>query len=243
MGNPFASDQEEQVNEYAGLQDKTPQEIFSELVGEGKKYSTPEELAKAVVHANTHISTIERENKEMRLQVDKARTVDDIMKQLTQGKTEPTEHNGQPDPASASTGGDGQDLQELVKKMLSEQEAAKSAQSNRTEVINALRSKYADKAGEVWERAERELGVDLESIAAKSPAAAYKILGIGSGASSTSTASSLQSTYRQTHDHEQRPPEGSKRLLEHRLAKGEISRREFHSLRYEYSSNPEKYNA
>ena len=39
---------------------------FEALVGEGKKYKTQDDLAKSVLHKESHIQRIERENAELR---------------------------------------------------------------------------------------------------------------------------------------------------------------------------------
>ena len=62
---------------------QTP-DMVSELVGEGKKYSTTEEALKALVFSQEHIKTIEGENKQLRADMENAKRVEDVLNKLDQ---------------------------------------------------------------------------------------------------------------------------------------------------------------
>jgi hypothetical protein len=59
--------------------DASQKDLLSELVGEGKKYKTAEDLARSRLEADIHIQKIELENKEMREKLAAAKSVEDVL--------------------------------------------------------------------------------------------------------------------------------------------------------------------
>lgn len=239
MPNPF-----DQNNEGATqFADRTPEEFFEEFVGEGKRYTTPAEAVRALAHAQHHISTLEQEAQELRKTTEKSRTVEDIMKALKEAQGDNPTNTDEADLPDKSKDESGVDIEELVSKKLSEHEKTKIAQSNKSQVTAALKEHYGDKAGEIWDKAESAFHVDLDSLAASSPDAVYQLLGLKAEHSPSKSGSSFSGDKRRTPDHGVRPPEGSKRLLDYQLEKGEIDKGTHTKLRYQYSSDPDKYRA
>lgn len=56
-----------------------PKDLLSELVGDGKKYKTAEDLARSRLEADIHIQKLEGENKDMRDKLASAKTVEDVL--------------------------------------------------------------------------------------------------------------------------------------------------------------------
>ena len=56
-----------------------PEQALEELVGEGKKYASAAELAKAMLHAQQHIDKLQGENGEFRSKLERASTIDEIL--------------------------------------------------------------------------------------------------------------------------------------------------------------------
>lgn len=241
MPNPFDQSGSEQPQNLQFV-DKAPEEFMSELVGEGKKYATPEEAVRALAHANHHISNLEGENANFRTQLDKASTVDDILGKLKQQSAESGSDTGADDQSNQPPKADDVNVEELVKKLFQDQQSNATAQSNKKLVVDKMAMQFGGKAGQVWDQAEKSLGVDLEQLCATSPAAALKLLGVSGEVQSGSTGDSFQSDVRPPAG-ETRPPEGSKRLVDFMLEKGEISRTQAYNMKLKFSADPKQYNA
>lgn len=243
MGNPFDQDGADasQVDQF---EDKTPEEFVEELVGEGKKYSTVAEAVRALAHAQHHISTLESETQTLREKTTQAKTIDDVFNALQQ-RQNPAADKGDDNTQSQkpSDDKDNVDVEATVKRLLEQQLSSQTAESNRDKVITAMRKQFGGKAGEVWDKAERELGVNLDDMAATSPAATLKLLGVEAQQDSSQQRSFNGDFNGKRPNAGQRPPEGSKRLVDYMLKEGEITRKEAVSLKYKYSADPEKYRA
>ena len=237
MANPFDQSGNE-PQEQQQFQDKTSQEFFEEMVGEGKKYATPEDAVRALAHANHHIGKLEGENATQREKLTKAQTVDDIMSKLQQPPAaEQTPE--QSDPANNSDPAPEVNVEELVKKMFTEQQQSQSAQTNKQQVVDAMKAQFGDKSVEVWDAVEAKLGVDLEQLSSNTPQAALQLLGV-TKESGSEQPSSFNSTTRPPQG-EVRPPEGSERLVNHLFAKGELTRQEAYKMKLKFSEDPAKY--
>jgi len=239
MANPFDQGGENNPQQAPEFQDKSASEFFEEMVGEGKKYATPEDAVRALAHANKHISKLEGENATQREQLTKAATVDDIMSKLNAPKGD-DDNTGETD-QSQEPKSEPADVEALVKQLFSEQQTTATAQANKQQVVDAMSKQFGDKAVQVWDEVESQLGVDLEQLATTTPAAALQLLGVGKD-KGPQDSGSFKGTHRPPQD-EQRPPEGSKRLVDHMLAKGEIDRGQAYKMKLNFSADPDKYNA
>lgn len=166
---------------FAGQNDEAPQQLTGEdalkaLVGEGQKYTSVEELAKAALHAQKHIEKLEQEAKELRDQTLKAKGVDDILAAL-QGNAAPDGRNPQDqDPAPA---GPDADVSSLVAAEFEKRDAAArklAEDANLQQVVKTLGEKYGAKAGEVYAQTGQQLQINLDELARKSPAAVLKLV-------------------------------------------------------------------
>lgn len=240
MPNPFdqSGSEQPQNNQF---EDKTPEEFMSELVGEGKKYATPEEAVRALAHANHHIGNLEGENANFRTQLDKASTVDDILGKLKQQSAESGSDTGVDDQSNQPPKADDVNVEELVKKLFQDQQSNVTAQANKKLVVDKMATQFGGKAGQVWDDAEKKLGVDLEQLCATSPTAALKLLGVTGEVQQGDSGGSFQGTT--PPPSETRPPEGSKRLVDHMLSKGEITRKQAYNMKLKFSADPKQYNA
>lgn len=239
MPNPF--DQSGGGQTPAEFVDKTGAEFLEEFVGEGKKYATVEDAVRGLAHAQHHISVLEHENTQYKSQVASAATVDDIIKRLGQQQQPAADQTPEQTPPSQSSGLTEESAKSLVEQMLQQHSQQQSAQQNMEQVVTALQAKFGDKAGEVWDKAEKQFSVDLDSLAKSSPAAVMRMLGLEPTAPGAS-APSMSSTVTQP-TQGVRPPEGSKRLVDYLLEKGEIDKAQAYKMRLNFSSDPEKYRA
>lgn len=244
MGNPFDQNDnhDEVVNPYEG---KEAKEIMDELVGEGKKYASVEEAVKALAHSQHHITTLESETAKLREAQSQAKTIEDVMARL-QEKQKPSDDDkgsDDKDPA-AQKPTDGEDVEATVKRLLEQHTSTAQAEANHKQVVDAVQAKFGSKAFDVWDKAEKELGINLEQMAQTSPAATLKLLGVSGESAPAQSASTFKGDAKPTPtDQGERPPEGSKRLVDYMLSKGEINRTQAYNLKLKYSADPEKYRA
>ena len=240
MPNPFdqSGSNQPQTNQF---EDKAPEQFLEELVGEGKKYATPAEAVRALAHADNHISKLEGENADFRTKLEKAATVDDILGKLKQQSTETVIDTGGVDQTQQAPKAEDVNVEELVKKLMSEQQSSQAAQANKQTVVDKMTAQFGSRAGEMWDQAEKNLGVDVEQLCASSPAAALKLLGVSGDVQSGASGDSFQSATPQPSG--QRPPEGSERLVNFLLEKGEISRSDAYKMKLKFSTDPSKYKA
>lgn len=154
-----------------------------ELVGEGKKYATPADLAKAKKEADSFIEQIKRENAELRERVSSQATVDEIMtqiKQLSPKPSQPVEPDNQPrQPASATP----DDISKLVTDLLNQAKTKEKVQTNASVVEQKLLEKFGNTADAqiAINKKAKELGVAvdfLQKTALESPSAFFELIGL-----------------------------------------------------------------
>lgn len=144
-----------------------------ELIGPGKKYSDVATALAALGHSQDHIQRIEAENRQFREQAAQAVDTNKMYETLQEIlKKERDTHGSAPlDVAS---------IEALLDRKLSERERVQAEASNADLVRSELVKKYAtkEKAQEIFDAREKELGTDLTKLAKTSPRAALLLLGI-----------------------------------------------------------------
>lgn len=156
---------------------------LEQLVGEGKKYKDVNELAKAYLNADTHISELRTDLTSTREFI--ASKLDELAKQREAQPAAPNVETGSaPTPAPvAPPKGEEEDLDTRIAKALEERDLTKRYQDNANIVQDAL----VERLGSVEEAAKAviakaaELGVDpsyMKQTAASSPRAFFNLMGI-----------------------------------------------------------------
>lgn len=133
-------------------QDQATVNYLESLVGEGKKYKTVEDLAKAKFYADEHIRKIEEENASMRVIESKIETVLEKLQASTgntntQGTNEGHGNSGNPTPQASptpSTSVESTNLEEELEKLLAKKEAVKQQSINKDTALNKLSEVYGD---------------------------------------------------------------------------------------------------
>lgn len=167
------------------LFEETPQEkpeSIEDFVGEGKKYASVEEAAKANIHAQGFIEQLKRENEGMREDIErlqreaeKGRTLEEVEQRLagrmaTQKTTEESQGPSAQDIETLLETRIGERLPEYLKEFQSRQ----TAEQNEAVVSEQLRQRYGEKAKEALGERAKELGMsldDMRSLAQRSPKA------------------------------------------------------------------------
>jgi hypothetical protein len=163
------------ANSQAVFNDNQGQHL-SELVGEGKKYSTVEELAKAYHNADSLIQQLQGENAGMREDLSKRQTAEEIAETIRRNQNQ-TDHGTQENTPSAVSV---DDIQNLVSQSITQHERNQTASRNVQKASDDMVSLYGDKATSVLESRAKELGLtveDLKNTAAQSPSAFLRLVG------------------------------------------------------------------
>lgn len=168
--------------------------FFSELVGEGKKYKTVEDLAKAKVNADQFIAHLERQTNELREDLEKSMTIEAFMKTKAQDDTQTADDavdpnaggpSGEttPEPVKQEGSIDKSDLIEQIKAELRKEQEQTQAQSNISSVEQRLMEIHGDEeaVNKAINEKAAELGVSvkwLQDTASTSPTGFYSLMGI-----------------------------------------------------------------
>jgi hypothetical protein len=156
---------------------------LEQLVGEGKKYKSVEDLAKAYANADSHITELKTDLQSTR------EFIAEELKKLAEQRSNPTppaqtEETGGKTPAPvAPPNGEVEDLDTRIAKALEERDTNKRLQGNANLVQDVLveRLGSVEKATEAVIAKARELGVDgtyMKQTAANSPRAFFSLMGI-----------------------------------------------------------------
>lgn len=145
-----------------------------ELIGEGKKYKSLEDALKSIPHAQTHISSLEREMAELREDLAKRLSAEEVLKKIQERDKAPEKENTTPTL-------DTDTLKNLVKDTYKEMTAEEKARANVLKVDGKMKEVYGDKAREIIATKAEELGVTVDflaSTAATSPQGFFKLVGL-----------------------------------------------------------------
>jgi len=171
-----------------------PENFTEALVGQGKKYETAEDAAKALYHSQRHIEKLEQEARERQAAFDaqsaEQKTVEQILAAID-AKTEqspPSIQNGLTPPVEPTAPVEApkeQDLEELVAKYVSEDRARRQTESNFNKAVSALDGKYGSREATNQAVAAKaaELGVGvtfLKELASSSPDGFLSVMGASS---------------------------------------------------------------
>jgi len=122
----------------------TEASLFNALVGEKQKYKSPEDLAKAYTNADEFINTLKEENRQLREQAARAKTIDDVMERLT--TKQPAPEADQP----AVSGVNPEDVQQIVERTLESRKLKETRAQNLLLADKLMQEKFGSKAGDVF---------------------------------------------------------------------------------------------
>lgn len=150
-------------------------DTVKEFIGEGKKYASIEAALASIPHAQSHIATLEGEMGELREDLIKRKTAEEILAEINK---KPTEEQTIPqfDPSQ---------LDALIENKMAAKEQQVVRQANVSTVVDKFAEVYGDKAKaeEVYINKAKELGLSIDylnNLAATSPKAVFELYGIKS---------------------------------------------------------------
>ena len=142
---------------------------FDELVGDGKKYKSKEELAYAALNKDAHIARIERENADQRKRLEESMTVKSILDKLDADRTNSNrdeqhldEHDDQV--VNAQDKRTPADVESLARKVYTEEQQKAQALRNQDTVINALSEAWGSDFSRRLEARTAELGLSKDKV-------------------------------------------------------------------------------
>lgn len=151
--------------------------FLEELVGEGRKYADAEALAKSRIHADNHISQLEKDNEELRQELLKRQGMEEFYERLKNARSEPEPTT--PEPTSEGERQTGQPneisqdyVRSLVNEAVSEFVSAEQQNRNKDYVMGELekrmgpgyQAKMRERAAQLGESTQ-----DLSEMAMKKP--------------------------------------------------------------------------
>tara|TARA_R100000152_G_scaffold4967_1_gene1770 strand:- start:2948 stop:3691 length:744 start_codon:yes stop_codon:yes gene_type:complete len=182
MADVFESTKETEV--------KSEEGYLSKIVGEGNKYANVEELAKGAIHGNEYIQKLETEMAELRDELDKRVTAEEMVQQV---KRETAEQQALAQRALENTTPqlDDEKLSQLISNTIEQKNTQQVAQQNIQQVDQRMKEIYgADKAAEVVQQKANAMGVSVDKladIAASSPEMFFNAIGVSQGTVSQPT--------------------------------------------------------
>jgi hypothetical protein len=175
----------------------TIESYFEELVGEGKKFSDKELLAKGKYESDQFIEQLKRTNEELRADLESGSKIDELMRLVKEGQKSPVA-DGDPklpikDPDETSPGQLSEEkLRALIESHVSTRESEATRQKNILVVDQEMTKRFGQAAHETLRRRAAELDMSLEEaqdLAASKPKAFFRLMGLDSKATAESSVS------------------------------------------------------
>ena len=124
-------------------------ESVSLLVGEGRKYKTLDDLAKAYLNADGFIEQLKAENQELRSKTIEAKTIDEVLERLSANQSNAAQATASAQ-VSSTNGLSAGDVAKIVEQTVTGMETTKTRQGNLLKADQAMKAAFGDKAGEVY---------------------------------------------------------------------------------------------
>ncbi len=161
---------------------------LTELVGDGKKFKSAEELARGKYEADLYVKSLEKKMDELRsdyLKVSEDASsrakLEDLIGQL-ESKQQPHISNDNPvKDVKQMPVIDSKEIESLVSNKIQEYELTKRQQENFNVVRNRLKEQFGDNFQNALKQQIADLGLseeDINALAKKSPSALFKTLGM-----------------------------------------------------------------
>lgn len=162
-------------------------DYLQELVGEGKKFKTPQDLARGKYEADNYVKTLTVKLDQMRedyLKLDadyKARAkLEELIDQLDKSKQQPSS-NEQPPVKDRMPEIDPKQIESLVDSQIKRNKLLEREQDNFNKVKEKLRERFGSNYQDALSEQIDGLGLtvdDMNALAKKSPTAFFKTLGL-----------------------------------------------------------------
>lgn len=157
---------------------------LEELVGEGKKFNSPEELARGKAESDAFINQLQMEQEQLRNELKTRLNLEQFLNDLKTVVPKPNNddsqgHREQPEDKSVMSD---EELAARVRQQLMNMKGQETAATNIASFSQAVQSAYGPNAATKLRSQAAEVGMsvdDLKAMAARSPKAALKLIGVG----------------------------------------------------------------
>lgn len=173
MSNRLFSDNEDTSNNQNEL---SGEDSLKLLVGDGCKYATVEDMAKGMVHSQNHITTLEQEATSFKDAQTKQTSIDDILAAIKTGSDNPKQDDNLTHADQHDNGSEQIDIVQTVKDAMEAQNAQTTASANVSTVKSTLAKSLGDRAGALYSKVGKSLGVDLDKLSEASPQAVIQLV-------------------------------------------------------------------
>jgi len=214
-------------NQTNAMNDVTGEEAMKHLVGEGAKYATVEDMAKAMLNGQVHISQIEKENAGFRDSNTQAKGVDDILAAIAASGKQVDGNHQDDDNHQKGGAADEPSVAEQIATALEQRDAGRvkeKSDANVLSVVAKLEELYGAEALTIYKKVGDELGLNLSELAEKSPAAVLKLVADARPASSNNQG--LQQSTVNTTTHQVQGGVMNSTAIDKMFADGKLSRHE-----------------
>lgn len=193
----FTAPPQDQMQQGNNTQQADPsKDYLSELVGEDKKFKTPADLARGKYEADQFIARLEREQAELREELNRRLTAEDLLKKLEernnpqqQGNVstpDPTTSQGEQQSQQTANGGSSsqlteEEIQKLLDSRLTQREKEQRAERNVQTAIAEMQSAWGENARVELHRKANQLGISpeqLEGYARQNPNVFLTLVGL-----------------------------------------------------------------
>lgn len=157
------------------------------------KYKSVEDALNALKHSQDYIPQLSDKLRQQEQELAEAKAAAAKITELENTLKALTQQNNTPASPPATPGLSEEDIASLVTKTLTRQQQAEVSKQNLNQVVSAVTSAFGEKSEEVFYGKAKELGMsveDINALAARTPTAALKLLGLDGGAKPTGNASS-----------------------------------------------------
>lgn len=175
----------QEINETEAVTIDQNADYLAELVGEGKKFKTPHDLARGKAEADRYVEMLKKQIDDLKKEVN-TRTSLDAFKTELEALKKPSEVNPQPPvtPDNQAPKIDEQSLEALVESLLQKKELKRAQETNSQKVARVLEENFGPNAQGVLNQKAREVGMslsDLKNLSLQSPAAFFRLVGAQEG--------------------------------------------------------------
>ncbi len=149
-----------------------------DLIGDGKKYNSVDSALKSIPHAQTHIKTLEDENRALKDEILKRKTAEETLNEF---RATSVQHQPHEQPSGVNVDQDA--LASIVESVLDKKTKQAQAGSNAAVVANKFQELYGDKAEAMYNKIAADNGLtpyQLNNLAYTSPAVVLNLAGISS---------------------------------------------------------------
>jgi len=143
----------------------TPDTVtVDQLVGEGKKFKTADDLAKSKVHADLHIGNLEKELSELRAELQGRLAMEQLLEKIQKPAPTPPADQKIVEPQPRQDAGSQKDLAEEVRKLVEQERIKEKVSANLEKVRNELKNRFGADYNQKLETIAAELSVSKEFL-------------------------------------------------------------------------------